>query len=132
MVTKMNDIDFTSKNTDVDDIPQTEVSHTPVGITRGKKQLRYLKGPILLSSFCKYCDDAAFRLYAVISAYSSMLKQESIKVTSRVQSDAGIVDRKMLYRAIKKLELRGIIEVVRSPGSKPVVKLITTLNMSAE
>ena len=66
------------------------------------------------------------RLLLVIRAHGDMQRVGEIKVTADVLRDAGIMDRKAAYRAIKRLEASGSVSVSRKPGRRPIVRLAQT------
>jgi hypothetical protein len=56
-------------------------------------------------------------------AHSDMQNSAELKVTADILRDAGILNRKMTYRALKALEASGALDVQRAPGRRPVVRL---------
>jgi hypothetical protein len=46
-----------------------------------------------------------------------------MKVTAGILRDAKVTGRKMAYRALKALELAGVLEVRRRQGCRPVIRL---------
>jgi len=104
-------------------VPSTRVQ-TGTGIHRANlRAARYLKGPIPLPWIRKHIRDAADRLLLVLLAHADMKKSDELKVTADVQRDAGIEDRKTLYRALKSLEATGTITVRRGKGARAVVRI---------
>ena len=56
---------------------------------------------------------------------SGMTNSRKVKLTSKMLADAG-VQRHAAYRALKALELRGLISVIRSQGHCPIVTIISS------
>jgi hypothetical protein len=84
---------------------------------------RFLKGPISLSWIRDYIRDPADRLLLVLRAHSDMRQSRELKVSADIQRDAGVEDRKVLYRALAALEKSGIFEkVIRRKGRRTRVK----------
>ena len=90
---------------------------------RKRRADRFLKGPIPLSWIRKHVQCPADRLLLVLRAHGDMQRVGEIKVTADVLRDAGIADRKAVYRAIKRLEASGSVMVSRERGRRPIVRL---------
>jgi hypothetical protein len=82
---------------------------------------RFLKGSIPLAWIRENIRDPADRLLLVLVAYSDMNGARGFKLTDGIVGDAGLPNRKAVYRALGKLEVSGAITVERSPGRKPVI-----------
>lgn len=93
---------------------------------RKRRADRFLKGPIPLSWIRKHVQCPADRLLLVLRAHGDMQRVGEIKVTADVLRDAGIADRKAVYRAIKRLEASGSVMVSRERGRRPIVRLAQT------
>ena len=87
---------------------------------------RFLKGPVPLNWIREHVQCPADRLLLVIRAHGDMQRVGEIKVTADVLRDAGIMDRKAAYRAIKRLEVSGSVMVSRKRGRRPIVRLAQT------
>ncbi len=64
---------------------------------------------------------SADRLLLVLRAHADMQRSTELIVTGDVLRDAGIVDRKAAYRALKRLEVSGTLTVTRKRGRRPLV-----------
>ena len=51
-----------------------------------------------------------------------MQRSTELRVTGDVLRDAGIVDRKVAYRALQRLERSGTLTVTRKRGRRPLVR----------
>jgi hypothetical protein len=106
-------------------IPTVKIN-TPSSIQRqAKHNSRYLAGPIKLSWIRKHIKLPADRLLLVLCAHAVMAKSLELKVSSAILKDAGIVDRKVAYRAIASLEKAGELTADRHSGRRVVLKLLT-------
>ena len=109
-------------------VPDLEVPSELVTTSTSKRRKanrakRFLKGPIPLSWIRKYIRDPADRLLLVLCAHADMRQCSELKVGADVERDAGIANRKALYRALVALEVKGVLGVTRQPGSRSVVQL---------
>jgi hypothetical protein len=109
-------------------VPDNQVPSTKVETNSGARQEerrvgRYLKGPLSLHWIRRNIRDSADRLLLTLRAYSDMNNSKELKVSAALQRDAGIGDRKLLYRALNSLEVRGSITVRRKQGARAVVTL---------
>jgi hypothetical protein len=108
------------------DVPTERVDTASSKGRRKRRADRFLKGPIPLSWIREHVQCPADRLLLVIRAHGDMQRVGEIKVTADVLRDAGIMDRKAAYRAIKRLEASGSVSVSRKPGRRPIVRLAQT------
>lgn len=90
---------------------------------RKRRAGRFLKGPIPLNWIQENVQCPTDRLLLVLRAHGDMQRSNEIKVTSDVLCDAGIVDRKVAYRAINRLEDSGSLTVSRKRGRRPIIRL---------
>jgi hypothetical protein len=105
---------------------QTVKIITPLEKQRqSKRNSRYLAGPINLSWIREHIKSPADRLLLVLCAHSTMANSSELKVSSAILKDAGIVDRKVAYRAIASLEKAGELTADRHSGRRVVLKLLT-------
>ena len=105
------------------DIPTERVNTATDKRRAARKSERFLKGPLLLSWVRSHIQCPAGRLLLVLRAHADMGKTLRLKVSGDILSDAGIDDRKVAYRALRKLEAKGSITVTRRPGARPEVQL---------
>ena len=108
------------------DVPAERVDTASCKGRRKRMADRFLKGPIPLSWIREHVQCPADRLLLVIRAHGDMQRVGEIKVTADVLRDAGIMDRKAAYRAIKRLEVSGSVMVSRKRGRRPIVRLAQT------
>jgi len=119
-------------------IPDIELPSELVATSTSKRHTanrdrRFLKGPILLSWVRECIRDPADRLLLVLCAHADMRQSSNIKMTADIERDAGIANRKALYRALVALEAKGVLDVTRCPGSRSVVRLkIRPANISKQ
>ena len=105
------------------DIPTERVNTVTDKRRTARKSERFLKGPLPLSWVRTHIQCPAGRLLLVLRAHADMRKTLRLKINGDIRSDAGIDDRKVAYRALRKLEAKGSIIVTRRPGAHPEVQL---------
>jgi hypothetical protein len=84
----------------------------------------FLQGPLPLSWIREHINNPADRLLLILVAHSDMRRSAEVKLTGGMLADAGIGDRKAGYRALGKLESRGVIAVTRKRGMRPIVRIL--------
>jgi hypothetical protein len=105
------------------DIPTERVNTVTDKRRTARKSERFLKGPLPLSWVRSHIQCPAGRLLLVLRAHADMRKTLRLKINGDILSDAGIDDRKVSYRALRKLEAKGSITVTRRPGAHPEAQL---------
>ena len=105
------------------DVPAERVETATARKQRQRRDQRFLKGPISFRWIRENIQYPADRLLLVLRAHTDMQRSNEIKITKGILVDAGISDRQVVYRAIKKLEKNGSLKAIRAPGKKPVVML---------
>lgn len=105
-----------------DDVPAERVETCTVNRYKRRRSKRFLKGPILLSWIRQHVVCSTDRLLLVLRAHADMKCSTELTVTGDVLRDAGIVDRKAAYRALKRLEVSGTLTVTRKRGRRPLVR----------
>jgi len=106
-------------------VPSEIVATSTASRRKASRDGRFLKGPIPLSWIRDYIKAPADRLLLVLRAHSDMQHSVEMKVTADILRDAKVTDRKMAYRALKALELAGVLEVRQRKGCRPVIRLKT-------
>lgn len=105
-------------------LPDSDIPCELIPVKKSKPSIsRYLKGPLPFSWLRKNITQASDRLWLVLIAYSDMQSSLTIKISTKVTDDAGITNRKTLYRALEQLEERGCLAMERHRGRKPRVTL---------
>ena len=82
---------------------------TPSQKQRAKRDAMFLKGPLRFGSIYKFIPDPASRLILVAEAFRTMgntTMHPSIELTEKVWDCAGINDRSMRSRVLKKIEAK--------------------------
>ena len=105
------------------DIPCQLIKTRTDRMREKQRQSRFLKGPIPLQWIRENIQSPADRLLLVLRAYSDMQRGGPIKLTSGIEAEAGMPNRKATYRSLQKLESKEIISVERASGRKPLVSL---------
>lgn len=93
---------------------------------------RFLAGPVPLAWIRQYIRDPADRLLLVLRAHFDMHGKRSLRLTKQIETDAGLYNRKAVYRALGKLEASAAIRVARRPGAKPLVYAVWDKHHAAE
>ncbi len=104
------------------DVPEERVETYSSIRHRQNRAGRFLKGPIPLSWIRQNIFCTTDRLLLVLRAHADMRRSNELRVTSDVLRDAGIVDRKTAYRALKRLEASSTLNVLRRRGRRPLVR----------
>jgi hypothetical protein len=124
----MNEAQPPSKSilpSDPDDaVPAERVKTKLVTKRKARREGRFLMGPIPLSWIRQNIHNPADRLLLVLVAHSDMQRSKEIKVTADILNDAGITNRKVVYRALGALEGNQSISLQRHKGRRPVAKLL--------
>jgi hypothetical protein len=106
-------------------IPTVKIT-TPLETKRqSKHNSRYLAGSIPLPWIREHVRSPVDRLLLVLCAHSTMINSSELKVGSAILKDAGIIDRKVVYRAIVSLEKSGELTADRQAGRRVAIKLLT-------
>ena len=114
--------EFIDPSVEDDDVPTERVETCTVNRYVRRRSERFLKEPIPLPWIRKHVACSADRLLLVLRAHADMKCSMELRVTGDVLRDAGIVDRKAAYRALKRLEVSGTLTVTRKRGRRPLVR----------
>jgi hypothetical protein len=91
-------------------------------ITPRKKSVeRFVQGRFPLRWIREHLRDPADRLLLTLVAYSDMTRSKKVPITSSLLEDAGILERRTLYRCLTALEKRSGVAVDRRKGARAVV-----------
>ncbi|MDG2204093.1 MAG: hypothetical protein P8M79_02440 [Alphaproteobacteria bacterium] len=106
-----------------DAVPTEKVETQTTTRQKARRANRFLKGPVPLSWIRDHVRDPAGRLLLVLRAHADIQRKNEIQLTADILRDAGIADRKVAYRAMKRLEAGGSIAVRRKRGRRALVCL---------
>ena len=110
-------------------VPDKDIVSERVDTPSSRKRRRrhdqlFLMGPVNFTWIRRNLVSPADRLILILRAHCDMQGSPELKVSTEIFRNAGIVDRKSSYRALRKLEANGSVVVRRKSGCKPTVRLI--------
>jgi hypothetical protein len=123
MVERLSPTGTISPSVPDDAIPAEKVETRLAARQRDRRSGRFLLGPIQLSWIRQNIHSPADRLLLALLAHAIMRRKRELHLTADILRDAGISDRKITYRAVKKLEDGGSITVQRKRGQRAIVYL---------
>jgi len=108
-----------------DDAVSTEKVETQTATRqKARRASRFLKGPIPFAWIRQNVRDPADRLLLVLVAHADMRQSMELKVTADILRDAGISNRKAVYRALDALGANSSKSLQRPRGQRPVARLL--------